>query len=59
MSKTPIDPPQLANKVKEWLASADGQQALKETLVVVGKAIAELEKARRVDEKTLHQPFTV
>ena len=59
MSKLSIDPPQLANEVKQWLASEDGQRALKETLVVVGKATAELEKARRVDEKTLHQPFTV
>jgi hypothetical protein len=59
MSKLSIDPPRLANEVKQWLASADGQQASRETLVIVEKVTTELEKARRVDEKTLHQPFTI
>lgn len=60
MLKVIGDPQQgLSNEIKQWLESEDGQQTLRNSLSVVEQAITELQEARRIDENTLHQPFTI
>jgi len=49
----------LADEAVAWVASEDGRKALENTLRQVNETTAELETARRVDEESLHEPFTV
>lgn len=49
----------LADKAKKWVTSSEGERALQEGLQRATQTTAELKEARRVDPKTLHEPFTL
>jgi hypothetical protein len=48
-----------ADAVAEWVASPEGQKALRDALDKAGQAIAKLEEASRVTLESLRKPVTV
>jgi len=50
---------QITKKVRLWLASPEGKEALKGILERSHKVQKRLEKARKVDWESLHRPMTI
>lgn len=50
---------ELIQTLSKWAASPRGRVALRRALEDAAKASVRLHKARRVDPRLLHEPFTV
>jgi hypothetical protein len=48
-----------ADAVAEWIASPEGQKALRDTLDKVDRAIAKLEETSRISPESLRRPMTI
>jgi hypothetical protein len=57
--KTAVDLSKLAQNVKEWVVSPDGQKNIQEVLENSKEMTSKLRKARDIDPKSLHEPFTL
>ena len=49
----------MADNARKWVASKEGQKALKSAIKAVQKDINALKKAREVDPKELDKPMTL
>lgn len=59
LDRLPRDPVELARRVQAWLTSPEGQRNLREALQRATEATDELERLRKIDRNTLHDPVTV
>ena len=50
---------QLAQDVRKWVASPDGQKQIEKVLDNSEKTISELREARNIDSKSIYEPFTL
>ena len=50
---------QLALEAREWVASSEGQLALREMVHRAMEIMERLRKARLIDPKNLHEPVTL
>ena len=57
--KTAVDLSELAQSVKEWVVSPDGQKKIEEVLENSKEMTSKLREARDIDPKSLHEPFTL
>jgi hypothetical protein len=49
----------LAKNVREWIASAKGQESIKEVLKNSKEMTSKLCEARKIDPRSLHDPITL
>ncbi len=49
----------LQRNAQDWLKSPEGQDTIRKTLQQAKQVTARLQEERRVDLKSLHEPFTV
>lgn len=61
MTTTPIDPKieALQQSAQQWLRSPEGRSNIQKALQEAKETTARLQEDRRVDLKSLHEPFTV
>lgn len=49
----------IKQNAQKWLQSSEGRQAIQNTLQEAKNITTRLQEERRVDVKSLHEPFTV
>ncbi|MFB1490162.1 MULTISPECIES: hypothetical protein [unclassified Thiocapsa] len=61
MARKPNTPQQevLQRNAQNWLKSPEGRDTIQKTLQQAKQVTARLQEERRVDLKSLHEPFTV
>ena len=50
---------QITETAKQGISSADGQRAIKKSLQCVREWTSKITNSQRIDQKKLHEPFTL